>query len=164
MPHASPLHTRMITPLMGERSLLKRFSTGLQLVFEDMGFRSYASVPAPALAVRQWSASATGKAGATSAAQAVAGVVLDAGFSFTHAAPVFDGRVLPSGVRRINLGGKALTNYMKELVSYRRGSACAPILSQACASETCVSDEMPPACGPSRFDRAHGSARKNART
>ncbi len=97
---------------------------GMQLVFEDMGFRSYASVPAPALAVRQWSASATGKAAGTPAAQASAGVVLDAGFSFTHAVPVFDGRVLPSGVRRINLGGKALTNYLKELVSYRRGSGC----------------------------------------
>ena len=92
-----------------------------QLVFEDLGFRSYASLPAPALAVRQWAAEADGVAGssAPAAALAKAGVVLDAGFSFTHAAPVFDGRVLPSGVRRINLGGKALTNYLKELVSYR---------------------------------------------
>ena len=90
-----------------------------QLVFEDMGFRSYAAVPAPALAVRQWvDADGTDNP----AARAMAGVVLDAGFSFTHAAPVFDGRVLPSGVRRINLGGKALTNYLKELVSYRWAS------------------------------------------
>lgn len=44
---------------------------------------------------------------------------MDAGFSFTHAVPVFDWRVLAAGVRRIDLGGKALTNYMKELVSYR---------------------------------------------
>ncbi len=34
--------------------------------------------------------------------------------------PVFDARVQWAGVRRINLGGKALTNHMKELVSYRR--------------------------------------------
>ena len=33
--------------------------------------------------------------------------------------PVFDGRVQWRGVRRINLGGKALTNVLKELVSYR---------------------------------------------
>lgn len=45
--------------------------------------------------------------------------MVDAGFSFTHAVPVFDWRVLAAGVRRIDLGGKALTNYMKELVSYR---------------------------------------------
>ena len=83
-----------------------------------MGFRSYAALPAPALAVRHWAA-AEGDGTNITAARATAGVVLDAGFSFTHAAPVFDGRVLPSGVRRINLGGKALSNYLKELVSYR---------------------------------------------
>ena len=33
--------------------------------------------------------------------------------------PVFDWRVLAGAVRRIDLGGKALTNFMKELVSYR---------------------------------------------
>ena len=110
---------RRLTCAEEDHSHLKAHSLGAQLVFEDMGFRSYASLPAPALAVRQWSASATGKAAGTPAAQATAGVVLDAGFSFTHAVPVFDGRVLPSGVRRINLGGKLLTNYLKELVSYR---------------------------------------------
>ena len=36
-----------------------------------------------------------------------------------HAVPVFDGRVQLAGVRRINIGGKALTNHLKELVSYR---------------------------------------------
>lgn len=34
--------------------------------------------------------------------------------------PVFDWRVLPAAIRRIDLGGKALTNFMKELVSYRQ--------------------------------------------
>lgn len=45
--------------------------------------------------------------------------MVDAGFSFTHALPIFDGQLLESGIRRINLGGKALTNYFKELISYR---------------------------------------------
>jgi actin-related protein 6 len=45
--------------------------------------------------------------------------VLDAGFSFTHAVAIFDGQVLESAVQRLNLGGKVLTNYLKELVSYR---------------------------------------------
>ena len=45
--------------------------------------------------------------------------VVDAGFSFTHALPLFEGQLLLDGVRRINLGGKALTNFFKELVSYR---------------------------------------------
>jgi len=53
-------------------------------------------------------------------ARARCGVVLDAGFSFAHATPIFDARVMRKGVRRVNLGGKALTNYLKELVSYRQ--------------------------------------------
>jgi hypothetical protein len=36
-----------------------------------------------------------------------------------HAVPIFDGRVQLAGVRRINIGGKVLTNHLKELVSYR---------------------------------------------
>ena len=55
--------------------------------------------------------------------KARSGVVIDAGFSFTHVSPVFDGDVLDAGVRRIDLGGKALTNYLKELVSFR----CVPL-------------------------------------
>ncbi len=52
--------------------------------------------------------------------QAGCALVLDAGFSFTHAVPIFSNVVLDSGVRRQNLGGKVLTNYLKELVSYRQ--------------------------------------------
>ena len=44
---------------------------------------------------------------------------MDAGFSFTHIVPFFDGQPLLSAVKRINVGGKAQTNYLKELVSYR---------------------------------------------
>lgn len=46
-------------------------------------------------------------------------MVVDAGFSFTHIVPFFDGMPLLSATKRINIGGKALTNYLKELVSYR---------------------------------------------
>ena len=50
--------------------------------------------------------------------------MVDAGFSFTHAVPIFDWRVLTESIRRIDLGGKALTNMMKELVSYRSAAWC----------------------------------------
>ena len=46
-------------------------------------------------------------------------MIVDAGFSFTHVVPFFDGRPLLAAVKRINIGGKALTNYLKEQVSYR---------------------------------------------
>lgn len=40
-------------------------------------------------------------------------------FDCSTVVPVFDSRVQWHGVKRINLGGKALTNHLKELVSYR---------------------------------------------
>ena len=54
------------------------------------------------------------------ARQALAGCVLDVGFSFAHASPIFDGKIIDHFVKRLNLGGRALTNYLKELVSYRQ--------------------------------------------
>lgn len=47
-------------------------------------------------------------------------LVVDSGFSFTHVVPVINGKVFLPGVRRINVGGKLLTNYLKEIVSYRQ--------------------------------------------
>jgi actin-related protein 6 len=47
-------------------------------------------------------------------------LVVDAGFSFTHIVPVVRGAVASAGVRRIDVGGKLLTNYLKELVSFRQ--------------------------------------------
>ena len=88
------------------------------MVFEEYGFRSFAAMPAQPLSLRAWAAE---RADLPAAAAGV-GVVVDAGFSFTHAVPLCDGGVLWPAVRRINLGGKALTNYLKELVSYR----CSP--------------------------------------
>lgn len=86
-----------------------------QVVFEDFGFASLYCCPGPLLSLQH----VKGSAGHAPASQAGCGLVLDAGFSFTHAVPMFDNVVLESGVRRLNLGGKLLTNYLKELVSYR---------------------------------------------
>ncbi|KAL4436635.1 hypothetical protein ABPG75_003774 [Micractinium tetrahymenae] len=87
----------------------------VRMAFAELGFSSvYLSTPAP-LSLRAHAA----RHPELPASQAGCGLVVDAGFSFTHAVPVFDWRVLPAAVRRIDLGGKALTNFMKELVSYR---------------------------------------------
>ncbi|CAI5459454.1 unnamed protein product [Closterium sp. Yama58-4] len=53
------------------------------------------------------------------ALEAGCGLVVDAGFSFTHAVPMWNNRPLLQAVRRMNVGGKALTNVLKEAVSYR---------------------------------------------
>ncbi|CAI7869125.1 unnamed protein product [Closterium sp. NIES-54] len=113
-----------------------------ELAFEHFAFRSYLPVPSPVLAYRHESSTlrdspppptpsllATSSAAAASSASAAAssamaveagcGLVVDAGFSFTHAVPIWNNRLLLQAVRRMNVGGKALTNVLKEAVSYR---------------------------------------------
>jgi actin-related protein 6 len=45
--------------------------------------------------------------------------VIDTGFSHTHIVPTLLGNPWNAGIRRIDIGGKFLTNYLKELVSLR---------------------------------------------
>ena len=47
-------------------------------------------------------------------------LVVDTGYSFTHIAPFYRGKIILEGLLRINLGGKHLTNYLKEIISYRQ--------------------------------------------
>jgi len=87
-----------------------------QLVFEDFGFHSYYACSSQQLAARgHFEASR----GSSDASAADTGLVVDLGHSFTSAVPVFDNRVLNYGVRRLDFGGKAATNLLKEVVSYR---------------------------------------------
>ncbi|KAL3532310.1 hypothetical protein ACH5RR_005831 [Cinchona calisaya] len=86
-----------------------------ELVFEEFNFRALFVADSPSL-VHLYEASRR-PYGLVSKAQC--SLVVDCGFSFTHAAPVFQNFTLNYGVKRLDLGGKALTNYLKELVSYR---------------------------------------------
>lgn len=79
---------------------------GLEVVFEELQFGSFYSAPAAVFVARQL--------GLTAA------LVLDAGYSFSHATPVYDAFPITHATRRVNMGGKALTNYLKEIVSYRQ--------------------------------------------
>lgn len=47
-------------------------------------------------------------------------LVVDAGFSFTHIVPYANGRRLREAVKRLDVGGKLLTNHLKEIISYRQ--------------------------------------------
>ena len=51
------------------------------------------------------------------AAGRTSGVVLDSGYDVTHAIPVFEGFSLPHAVKRLNLAGNDLTNYMAALLA-----------------------------------------------
>ena len=47
-------------------------------------------------------------------------LVVDSGYSFTHIVPYIHGRRFKDAVVRIDVGGKLLTNHLKEIVSYRQ--------------------------------------------
>lgn len=46
-------------------------------------------------------------------------IIIDIGYSFTHIVPFVKGKKVLSAVRRIDVGGKLLTNHLKEIISYR---------------------------------------------
>ncbi|ESQ29853.1 hypothetical protein EUTSA_v10011531mg [Eutrema salsugineum] len=86
-----------------------------ELVFEDFGFSSL-YVANPQSLVHLYEAS---RQPDSMLSRTQCSLVVDCGFSFTHAVPVLHNFTLNYAIRRIDLGGKALTNYLKELVSYR---------------------------------------------
>uniref|UniRef100_A0A0A9WB38 Actin-related protein 6 n=2 Tax=Lygus hesperus TaxID=30085 RepID=A0A0A9WB38_LYGHE len=47
-------------------------------------------------------------------------LVIDSGYSFTHVAAYINGKREPKATKRINVGGKVLTNHLKEIISYRQ--------------------------------------------
>ncbi|KAI9058563.1 actin-like protein Arp6 [Trametes sanguinea] len=47
-------------------------------------------------------------------------LVIDSGFSFTHIVPILNGTVAWNAVKRIDVGGKLLTNHLKEVISFRQ--------------------------------------------
>ncbi len=47
-------------------------------------------------------------------------VIVDSGYSFTHIVPIYRGKIVIESVLRIDVGGKLLTNHLKEVVSYRQ--------------------------------------------
>jgi len=53
----------------------------------------------------------------TSVAECI--LVIDSGYSHTTITPVYSGRPIQSAIRRLDIGGKILTNRLKELISLR---------------------------------------------
>ncbi|KAK5866752.1 hypothetical protein PBY51_011303 [Eleginops maclovinus] len=47
-------------------------------------------------------------------------LLVDSGFSFTHIIPYCRSKKMKEGIRRVNVGGKLLTNHLKEIISYRQ--------------------------------------------
>ncbi len=46
-------------------------------------------------------------------------LIIDSGYSHTTVTPVYNGQPLHRAIRRLDIGGKFLTNYLKEMISIR---------------------------------------------
>lgn len=93
--------------------VLAAYST--QAVFEEFGFAACAKLPAASLVAHRYRAERPLQQGEPDCV-----LVVDSGFSFTHVVPYYRGRAVRAGVKRVNVGGKLLTNFLKETVSYRQ--------------------------------------------
>ncbi|KAG2382236.1 hypothetical protein C9374_005438 [Naegleria lovaniensis] len=97
-----------------------------QLIFEYFGFKEYASLSSQYLSFfgylneisdeksPLYSVDTTNPVKLSKSA-----LVVDSGFSFTHIYPIINSLPVKTGIQRIDIGGKLLTNYLKEVVSTR---------------------------------------------
>jgi len=100
-------------PLFNIDSLKKKM---YEMVYEEYQFQSLCCASAPFLSLLEYKfANPESKFAHPSTAQ----IVVDSGYSFTHVVPFFDNQKINHAIKRINIGGKSLTNYLKELVSFR---------------------------------------------
>lgn len=89
----------------------------LQVVFEHFHFQSFLSTPSPCWA---FSHHCNSLPESDISKHTRTGVVIESGFSFTHIIPFVDGKVVLDAVRRVNVGGKLLSNLLKEQISFRQ--------------------------------------------
>lgn len=47
-------------------------------------------------------------------------IIVDVGYSFSHVTPYVNDMKIKAGIRRVDVGGKLLTNHLKEILSYRQ--------------------------------------------
>lgn len=83
-----------------------------QVVFEEFGFDSFCRVSSALMCVNTQAHMSKNRSQGY--------LVVDTGFSFTHVIPVINGQVYYPGVKRLSVGGKLLTNYLKELITTRQ--------------------------------------------
>ncbi|KAJ2484074.1 Actin- protein 6, partial [Coemansia sp. RSA 2320] len=87
-----------------------------EIVFEEYRFASAVRTPGPRLAMLEAGQAIYGDGGE----EPECVLVVDIGHSFAYAVPYFRGRQISKGVRRVDVGGRMLTSYLKEAVSFRQ--------------------------------------------
>lgn len=89
----------------------------LETLFEDYGFNKvYLTNPASLTSYKYFADHKDDK----DVSRAKTCLVVDAGYSFTYIVPYVNGKQVKEGIRRIDVGGKALTNHLKDVISYRQ--------------------------------------------
>ncbi|KAG5438006.1 hypothetical protein PCANB_000353 [Pneumocystis canis] len=88
-----------------------------QIIFEEYEFQSYYKCIASSLV--PWSNGQIYGVQREMNKPRKFALVVDSGFSFTHIIPVILGEIQWKAVKRLNVGGKLLTNYLKEIISFR---------------------------------------------
>ncbi|EME41639.1 hypothetical protein DOTSEDRAFT_90432 [Dothistroma septosporum NZE10] len=106
-----------------------------EIVFEEFEFASLWRTVAPGL--NAFAAGALGERGAHAGAAVETLLVVDAGHSHTTITPLFHGQPLQQACRRLDLGGKLLTNHLKDQLSrtmdmHREEWICQEIKEDVC--------------------------------
>ncbi|CAG2100522.1 unnamed protein product [Medioppia subpectinata] len=82
-----------------------------EILYEEYGFASLLRATGPQLASYKYY---------NDNKSSMACLVVDSGFSFTHIVPFIKDKRVKESIRRIDCGGKAMTNHLKDIVSYRQ--------------------------------------------
>lgn len=92
----------------------------IQLVFEEFQFDAYLPCTPAELIPWDHGSFTMNQEDAYTGQHGECVLVIDSGYSFTHIIPVIDFSVQEQAVKRVDVGGKLLTNYLKEVISYRK--------------------------------------------
>ena len=109
--------------------------TLLETCFEEFRFPRFLPGQAGPLALAQHT---PGPEWAAAAGVSGCGVVLDCGFSSTHAVPVLGGAAVQGAVRRLDLGGAGLTRLLQDEISLRSVNiAGEELVAEQCKHDAC---------------------------
>ncbi|KAK9374268.1 actin family [Lipomyces chichibuensis] len=85
-----------------------------QIVFEEYGFNTYYRCTTSALVHENETGLLFGGSGRSDTS-----LIIDSGYSATSIVPIVDNTVYHPALRRLNVGGKLLRNFLKETISFR---------------------------------------------
>jgi len=94
-----------------------------EVIFEEFGFNSYLRRPSAWFSAYEYMCYPPLPVSAPTSVRTptpTSCMVIESGFSFSYSIPIINGRILQSACSRVDVGGKLLTNYLKEMVSYRQ--------------------------------------------